>query len=152
MPLVRSAGSTSTSNCLQPGSVSRACCAFSSSMPMNASTFSGLMRSWTASTKLIAGSPLLQYAPFAPVAQLDRVPGYEPGGRGFESCRARHKINYLQPVFTAFFFYCPPLHHFFPVPASCCYPQQRDRRRCKTAINLVDRLDQLGQLDCTVMR
>src|SRR6476469_10959645 len=26
----------------------------------------------------------------APVAQLDRVPGYEPGGRGFESCRARH--------------------------------------------------------------
>ena len=24
---------------------------------------------------------------FAPVAQLDRVPGYEPGGRGFESCR-----------------------------------------------------------------
>ena len=28
---------------------------------------------------------------FAPVAQLDRVPGYEPGGRGFESCRARYK-------------------------------------------------------------
>src|SRR5262245_50047238 len=27
--------------------------------------------------------------PFAPVAQLDRVPGYEPGGRGFKSCRAR---------------------------------------------------------------
>ena len=27
----------------------------------------------------------------APVAQLDRVPGYEPGGRGFESCRARQK-------------------------------------------------------------
>ena len=26
---------------------------------------------------------------FAPVAQLDRVPGYEPGGRGFDSCRAR---------------------------------------------------------------
>src|SRR6266704_5552446 len=26
---------------------------------------------------------------FAPVAQLDRVPGYEPGGRGFNSCRAR---------------------------------------------------------------
>ena len=25
----------------------------------------------------------------APVAQLDRVPGYEPGGRTFESCRAR---------------------------------------------------------------
>ena len=26
---------------------------------------------------------------FAPVAQLDRVPGYEPGGREFESLRAR---------------------------------------------------------------
>ncbi len=26
----------------------------------------------------------------APVAQLDRVPGYEPGGRPFESVRARH--------------------------------------------------------------
>ncbi len=26
---------------------------------------------------------------YAPVAQLDRVPGYEPGGREFESLRAR---------------------------------------------------------------
>ena len=26
----------------------------------------------------------------APVAQLDRVPGYEPGGREFESLRARN--------------------------------------------------------------
>ncbi len=26
----------------------------------------------------------------APVAQLDRVPGYEPGGRGFESYPAHH--------------------------------------------------------------
>ena len=26
----------------------------------------------------------------APVAQLDRVPGYEPGGRGFDSLLARH--------------------------------------------------------------
>jgi hypothetical protein len=25
----------------------------------------------------------------APVAQMDRVPGYGPGGRGFESLRAR---------------------------------------------------------------
>ena len=25
----------------------------------------------------------------APVAQLERVPGYEPGGREFESLRAR---------------------------------------------------------------
>ena len=27
--------------------------------------------------------------PYAPVAQLDRVPGYELGGREFESLRAR---------------------------------------------------------------
>ena len=27
----------------------------------------------------------------APVAQLDRVPGYEPGGRRFESVLARHR-------------------------------------------------------------
>ena len=32
----------------------------------------------------------------APVAQLDRVPGFEPGGRGFESLRARH--IYQQPT------------------------------------------------------
>ncbi len=31
----------------------------------------------------------------APVAQLDRVPGYEPGGREFESLRARHIIKGL---------------------------------------------------------
>ena len=32
---------------------------------------------------------------YAPVAQLDRVRGYEPRGREFESLRARHKINDL---------------------------------------------------------
>ena len=32
---------------------------------------------------------MLYFALSAPVAQLDRVPGYEPGGRGFKSCRAR---------------------------------------------------------------
>ena len=26
----------------------------------------------------------------APVAQLDRAPGFEPGGREFESLQARH--------------------------------------------------------------
>ncbi len=38
-------------------------------------------------------SPIFGYNPhpfqIAPVAQLDRVPGYEPGGRGFDSLRAR---------------------------------------------------------------
>ena len=32
---------------------------------------------------------------FAPVAQLDRVPDYESGGRTFESCRARHIVKSL---------------------------------------------------------
>jgi hypothetical protein len=27
---------------------------------------------------------------YAPVAQLDRAPGFEPGGREFESLQARH--------------------------------------------------------------
>ena len=31
-----------------------------------------------------------KYLRCAPVAQLDRVPGYEPGGRGFESYPAHH--------------------------------------------------------------
>ncbi len=34
----------------------------------------------------------------APVAQLDRVHGYEPGGREFESLRARHIDKDYSPV------------------------------------------------------
>ena len=34
--------------------------------------------------------------PWAPVAQLDRVPGFEPGGRGFESLRARQSCHKIQ--------------------------------------------------------
>jgi hypothetical protein len=47
----------------------------------------------------------------APVAQLDRVPGYEPGGREFESLRARQpfKINDLG-VNSSFAAVLP--HHF----------------------------------------
>lgn len=40
----------------------------------------------------------------APVAQLDRVLGYEPRGRGFESCRARHIFKGLDESLTPFFF------------------------------------------------
>ena len=46
-------------------------------------------------------APKLQNATFrigAPVAQLDRVPGYEPGGREFESLRARQFINVSIPM------------------------------------------------------
>ena len=35
-----------------------------------------------------------------PVAQLDRAPGYEPGGRGFDSLRA-HAPNAEEPSNTA---------------------------------------------------
>lgn len=35
----------------------------------------------------------------APVAQLDRVPGYEPGGREFESLRAR-QLNIRNQLLT----------------------------------------------------
>src|SRR5687768_13873992 len=38
----------------------------------------------------------------APVAQLDRVPGYEPGGREFESLRARH-LNEKGQLLVALF-------------------------------------------------
>ena len=31
---------------------------------------------------------------YAAVAQLDRVPGYEPGGRGFESCQPRQEKRF----------------------------------------------------------
>ncbi len=41
----------------------------------------------------------------APVAQLDRVPGYEPGGRGFDSCPARQPItpDFLKKSGVSFF-------------------------------------------------
>ena len=35
---------------------------------------------------------------YAPVAQLDRVPGYEPGGRRFESFRARQSQRLISSV------------------------------------------------------
>jgi hypothetical protein len=34
-----------------------------------------------------------QPSPFAPLAQLDRASGYEPGGRTFESCRAHQLLK-----------------------------------------------------------
>jgi hypothetical protein len=36
----------------------------------------------------------------APVAQLDRVPGYELGGREFESLRAHQKNQTLTSIFN----------------------------------------------------
>ena len=45
----------------------------------------------------------------APVAQLDRVPGYEPGGRRFESVRARQ--NTKPSKFGGFFVLHVPKGH-----------------------------------------
>ena len=43
--------------------------------------------------RLTVNSPLFIIQTFldAPVAQLDRVSGYEPEGRAFESLRVRHR-------------------------------------------------------------
>jgi hypothetical protein len=43
----------------------------------------------------------------APVAQLDRAPGYELGGRRFESFRARQSSRKSQPSQVGFFFVRP---------------------------------------------
>ncbi|MBP1738571.1 MAG: hypothetical protein H6Q48_864 [Deltaproteobacteria bacterium] len=40
-----------------------------------------------------AGSAVKNFPSFAPVAQMDRAPGFEPVGRRFESCRARQEYN-----------------------------------------------------------
>ena len=42
---------------------------------------------------------LVLLAACAPVAQLDRAPGYEPGGREFESLRAHHNIPCLRTLY-----------------------------------------------------
>ena len=41
--------------------------------------------------------------PDAPVAQLDRVRGYEPRGREFESLRARHLFRYSRQFWQCVF-------------------------------------------------
>ena len=52
------------------------------------------------------------------MAQLDRVPGYEPGGREFESLRARHMEQRLsiKSVLSLFRFRPKPENypHFYP--------------------------------------
>ena len=48
----------------------------------------------------------------APVAQLDRAPGFEPVGRRFESCRARHYriLGYWSVGVKSFVGLCPSFH------------------------------------------
>ena len=45
-----------------------------------------------------ADGPLISVSTHAPLAQLDRASGYEPGGRRFESCRARHSSPPAVPL------------------------------------------------------
>ena len=45
----------------------------------------------------VASSSLVIRSIYAPVAQLDRVSGYEPEGQGFESPSGRHSIK-VQPL------------------------------------------------------
>ncbi len=46
---------------------------------------------------------ILKYLKDVPVAQLDRVTGYEPVGRGFESLQARHV--YFEAALKAVFLF-----------------------------------------------
>jgi hypothetical protein len=50
------------------------------------------------------------------VAQLDRVPGYEPGGRRFDSCRVRHieKTSLMTGFFSPKIFFQPLICDNFP--------------------------------------
>ena len=41
-------------------------------------------------------------------SSVDRVPGYEPVGRRFESCQARHRRSKVRFA-PAFFYYRPPI-------------------------------------------
>ena len=52
--------------------------------------------------------------PFAPVAQLDRVPDYESGGRTFESYRARHIQKEPHPTDGAFSYPVDPVEATYP--------------------------------------
>ena len=49
-----------------------------------------LLREYGAKSFIEGSNPSLSESTHAPVAQLDRVSGYEPEGREFESLRARH--------------------------------------------------------------
>ena len=57
-----------------------------------------LLREYGAKSSIEGSNPSLSANRYAPVAQLDRVSGYEPGGRRFESFRARHynqQVTYI---------------------------------------------------------
>src|SRR5690606_41670032 len=80
----------------------------------------------------------------APVAQLDRVPGYEPGGREFESLRAHHCIEYNSRHCLLFLFLHPaitrrvPRLELPPVHAACCMPLHRHAWQAHSQLTFSD--------------
>ena len=92
----------------------------------------------------IEGSnPSLSAKRYAPVAQLDRVSGYEPGGRRFESFRARH-ILVTQKIlirFSGSFAFVgtlssklpkPPVMPLDEIESSSCYNSVLEATICDT--------------------
>jgi hypothetical protein len=69
---------------------------------------------------------------FAPVAQLDRAPGYEPGGRGFESLRAHHYQRVSRAVFGCCAIHFTEFHDSkSSTVRSCGNPtKRRDKHEC----------------------
>ena len=64
-----------------------------------------LLREYGVTNSIEGSNPSLSARIYwhAPVAQLDRVPGYELGGRRFESFRARQNSIYGQGHIWSFF-------------------------------------------------
>ena len=73
-------------------------------------------------SRLTEWPPVPHNSASAPVAQLDRAPGYELGGREFESLRARHRkstrVNGLALV-GPFALWAPRIFWAQPVPTPC---------------------------------
>ncbi len=76
--------------------------------------FNRARKTGTLCRSLLEGFSSVIISPFAAVAQLDRVLGYEPRGRGFNSCRPhQYKKQQNQRVSATSaspFFFLAPLH------------------------------------------
>src|SRR6476661_5852283 len=62
------------------------------------------LQRWERKNSLTKHRHVLHNSAPAPVAQLDRAPGYELGGREFESLRARHTNKKADAKASAFLF------------------------------------------------
>ena len=75
---------------------------------------------------VVVDSEIRTTSPRAPLAQLDRASGYEPGGRRFESCRARDlsSVGFAPPIPRG----APPSSHPPPHALSRAAPHRRSVR------------------------